>query len=534
MPKRCLLASCTLGIALAAAHPLLSEHLRLVAVQNEPANRIRVILECSDSVGRRCSQVDPKATRLVIDGEVQTFPPLSNETLTQSRIPVSLLVAVDTSGSMKGRPLEVVRSALARFVARARTGDLVAVMTFDDEVEVKAPFGSDAKDWSALLQTVAPRGSRTRLFDAIVQAAKYVDGAPAANLRRVLVISDGRDEGSQNTVESAARAAAEASIPLDSIGVTNSDPAYLSSLVELSKQTAGFYRVSSDSVELKRTLDAAIDNILADEVMTFDAPSKYKDGARHLISVKYNAGVIGVERPTLIAMDKAATEGSEPRSKRMIWIGVVASLAVAFLIGAFLLWRARRPDPASEPGGHWAGNQQLDEVVVPKPPPAPYQRVLPDDGFFDEPVKHEISPARLVAEQEEGSFEPVKQGSKRTIVPFEFPVPSEGHPSAYVSWQEGSGPRFEHPIIATTTSFGADSGCEILLSNGWMAMPRHACIEFRDGLLFLRSQHGQALVELDGEEYVNERRLLQPGSIFVIANRTFRLTRERVTRNESN
>ncbi len=147
------------------------------------------------------------------------------------RVTTTQIVAIDTSGSTRGEALEAAKAAAQQFVAEATSrGTAVGLITFGDTaVEHHAP-GSDP---APLLATIAAleAGGDTALRDAVVLAARLTVEVPGEH--RLVLFTDGRDEGSAASPEAAAAAAAAADLRIDAIGLTTSasDPVALRTLV---------------------------------------------------------------------------------------------------------------------------------------------------------------------------------------------------------------------------------------------------------------------------------------------------------------
>ena len=130
------------------------------------------------------------------------------------RPPLNLALVIDRSGSMAGSKLSYARKA-ARFLAGELTAaDRLAIVTFDDEVNVLVPSQPvrDPLTFISAINTIQAGGC-TALFDGwlagATQVAQQLD--PTA-LNRVLLLSDG--QANEGLTDAAAIAATDAATDL--------------------------------------------------------------------------------------------------------------------------------------------------------------------------------------------------------------------------------------------------------------------------------------------------------------------------------
>ena len=153
----------------------------------------------------------------------------------------AIVLALDRSQSMRGRPLINARAAARAVVGAAGPDDQVGIVAFGHTAFGLGRLSASAADAQSSLDGLSvDRQSGTALYDAIVLAARHL-GAGDSPGRAIVVVTDGSDVSSNNTLQQAVVAAhaARASIYTIGIGGPNFTPA---ALMSLSRETGGSYR----------------------------------------------------------------------------------------------------------------------------------------------------------------------------------------------------------------------------------------------------------------------------------------------------
>lgn len=108
-------------------------------------------------------------------------------------VPLSVMVALDTSDSLQGRPLEDLRGAALAAAGLLRPEDRVALLTFTHRLWLRVPWTSDRTRLGAVLRDV-DAGGATGLHDVAYAALTMKDDSPGRAM--VLLFSDGHDTAS--------------------------------------------------------------------------------------------------------------------------------------------------------------------------------------------------------------------------------------------------------------------------------------------------------------------------------------------------
>ena len=154
---------------------------------DEQAGRMAVSVQVIDSAGRPIGGLSTVNFKVALEGAPLSVSDVVSASAT--RVPASILLLVDVSGSMQGEPMQRARSAMQEFVKKLDPADQVAIMTFSSGVTLLQDFTANRSQLSQAINKLTPTGD-TALYDAVIQAAEKIGSAPAGR-RLVVLLSDG-------------------------------------------------------------------------------------------------------------------------------------------------------------------------------------------------------------------------------------------------------------------------------------------------------------------------------------------------------
>ncbi len=157
---------------------------------------------------------------------------------TTADLPLSLALAVDTSGSMTDN-FERVRQAARAFASDLmQDGDEVVVLTFAWEAKVRLPWTEKAEALDAKLDRIVPEGG-TSLHDAVVRSLEQFRGRRGR--QALVLLTDGEDTTSRTGWKLAKRFAHTMRVPIYPIGLGLSkfDYSARKTLNRLAEETGG-------------------------------------------------------------------------------------------------------------------------------------------------------------------------------------------------------------------------------------------------------------------------------------------------------
>ena len=219
MPKKAIF-SCLAALLVAA--PLVSvalaADLGLTTQQIDVSQfpKVRIYVTVADSQGMPITGLDAQAFTLAEDGKpIKDF---RVEPVVDSQESIAVALNIDVSGSMKDNgKLDAAKQAAAAFIDTMGAKDSVAVVSFADTVKVVQGFTGDKAALTAGVQKLETDGD-TSLYDAVIQSSQLMGALPQGR-KVVIVLTDGADTKSKQSLDDAMAAAKDAHVLLLAVGL---------------------------------------------------------------------------------------------------------------------------------------------------------------------------------------------------------------------------------------------------------------------------------------------------------------------------
>jgi VWFA-related protein len=220
------ISSCVIAVLLAAGTLLSAQQQQQQAppAQQPPADgqafRFRTGVELinvnatvTDQSGRFVGGLNKDDFRVYDDEQLQAVTHFNAE-----RVPVSLGIVLDTSGSMDGEKMIAARQALDRFLSQMLdVQDEVFLYRFDNTPELVEGWTRDKRRISDSLGRIQPRGG-TALYDTVAEAVHMAQQGKNRK-KAVLIISDGNDTSSRTDVYAVKQLIRETEVLVYAIGI---------------------------------------------------------------------------------------------------------------------------------------------------------------------------------------------------------------------------------------------------------------------------------------------------------------------------
>jgi Ca-activated chloride channel homolog len=183
---------------------------------------VNVTATVTDASGRFVSGLTKNDFRVYDEGALQTISHFSAE-----RVPVSLGIVLDTSGSMDGEKMYAARQALDRFLFQLLDPqDEVFLYRFDNTPELVEGWTTDKRRISDSLGRIQPRGG-TALYDTVAAAVQMAQQGHNRK-KAVVIISDGNDTSSQTDIVFVKQLIRQTEVLVYAVGIDSAENTYAS------------------------------------------------------------------------------------------------------------------------------------------------------------------------------------------------------------------------------------------------------------------------------------------------------------------
>ncbi len=279
----------------------------ILDLREDEAGNLRVIFAADDAGD---AGLDPESLRATLDGkELAASAELVGDSGDAGRR-VAVL-AMDVSGTMRGRGLAGAKAAASVFLDEAPPDVLVGLVTFNDRVNVRARPTADRGRLRALISGLQAGGG-TALNDAIVRA---VGVAGSEGVRSVVVLSDGEDDNaSRNSGRTAIARVAGAKVKVDAISLKTT-ATKVATLRGLARAGGGEVVTAPSPAALAGLFAEAARELQNQLVVTVSIPDKLAGRSGNL-TITGEAGGVTVSDTAFTRTTPRALKAAPPSTKK--------------------------------------------------------------------------------------------------------------------------------------------------------------------------------------------------------------------------
>jgi len=251
-----------------------------------------------DKAGRFVGDLKKEDIQIFEDGIPQEITYLSNSS-GEERIPLSIALTLDTSGSMQPS-VQFLKSAATYFTGKLEESDSALVVQFNESVKSSSEFTEDTDRLDAFINGLQVWGG-TALYDAVMYSLDRLRDRPGR--KALLLLSDGDDNSSVAGKGQVTALAKSLEVAIYSVGIQGFDTprGFLKNLAE---DTGGAYYFPNKTSELIKVFEAIAKDLKNTYLVAY-SPKRAADNTYRKIEVKVNRPEVTVRvRPGYMAAKK--------------------------------------------------------------------------------------------------------------------------------------------------------------------------------------------------------------------------------------
>lgn len=367
----------------------------------------------------------------------------------QSGRSLAIVLCVDVSGSIGKPALIEIQKALNYFIVRSRPEDLIALVSFADEPRIESGFQQSRDHLKAGIRNLKIRGRLSRIYETLNQTLKLFNAPNLPLRRRVIILSDGKDEESRDDRDATVISYTKKGIAIDA--VARGKIAQIGDVLRLLVNGTGgqFEHALPANLSVKDALTKIYAFLLQERsmVVSFEyerEPSGLTTEDAHIELVRSGEGSSRLSIPTPIPRPRIRADN---RFKTIVVV-LVGLAAIGFVAG-LIIKHIKSKGGTEVPGG--------PTEPTGKAPPLPVNSA--------------------------GSAQPAYDATR--IGGYSLPAPAKGRPAAILTGVSGSLETRRFPIDKELFHIGASGGNDLCITDDEYVSGEHAYLKYQQGRLFV-------------------------------------------------
>ena len=308
-----LLAALLLGSLLAGGVAAAQQEPLKVAFRRSEASpgKLKVTVAMSGTAWGSGQRLDQGAFAATINGkpvDITGASPLQEQQGSPGK--VAVMLAVDTSGSMRvNQNILRAQAAADTFAQKMKQGTRLGLIAFSTRPQVVQRLTTDRELVRTAISSLNANGD-TALYDAVVLASGLLDNEQGQH--NLVLLSDGRDEGSRATREQAIDAARKAGVTVYTVGLNVPGRAQdQQALKRLAERTGGAAVEVNNADDLVNQFSLIAQTLASQYVVDMRLPSGLGNQVNFRLEVTAN-GAVGVYQKADFALAGQASPTTLP------------------------------------------------------------------------------------------------------------------------------------------------------------------------------------------------------------------------------
>ncbi len=493
------------------------------------------------------TKAEPSQLRLIEDNKT-TATATSISSFSDSDWKLTIVFCIDKSGSIDDRELEKTKNALKSLLRKPlfKKQDRLALVSFENEPRMIQWFTQPKEIYQKINELENMKGLHTVLYDTLYDSLGHVNSdskdASSPVLKRILVITDGENDGGsrQNTTEVRAQAL-ETGVAIDVV-LLHAKQENADTMQSLANDTGGQF-VNTDASGIETALNKIFDEILASYVVSFErsidttSPKTVRVGVQfqgsdkklitNSVQTAISQSAIAQPKPPLQEETKEENIEEPIKTNKVVgtsntsfwWFLVFLLLAVA---AAYAIWRSKQKTPGglTDRKSKVEGDKKISTPAPPSSIPHQTQRKKTLVGTS-------VSPQQTKTWQAPVESSPSSQQTQRrkTMVGSASSIGSDpDSPIAILTCLRGPLEGQHYSMVKPLFNIGANPDNDLCITQDEYISGDHACLRYENGNLFLTDKGSSNGTFVNDVPVTDTGFILTPGEIFRIGISEFKVT----------
>ncbi len=250
---------------------------------------------------------------------------------------VAYIVLIDISKSIGISQFSQIRQAIDNWIDGLKSSDRMAIFTFGERYSQLVSFTDDKVRLTGVLQNLKPTDRQTKLYLALNNAVNLSRGTAAGlpTRRAIVILSDGKDEGSGITAEDVRDLIQQSHVPIYAIGYSrlplSEREKYLQVLNRFATLSGGIYTEAASLPTAYQEMQSTIRRLF---VVRLDCSGCRTDNQLHPLELTLTSGSVARTASLNVGLippppkPKPPITEPEPWWKKLLQLKVLLSLAL--------------------------------------------------------------------------------------------------------------------------------------------------------------------------------------------------------------
>jgi VWFA-related protein len=306
--------------------------LNILDIHSSTGGNVEMVVSVLDENGIPVKSLSKDNFRLNIEGkEVREF---SLQPYSSAQSPLSVILGIDVSGSMDGVPIREARRGASIFLDQLDKEDFTSLMVFGNGVRFLTDFTRKKYEVREKIESLKANEKLTLLYQASQEGLDKSSKAPTSRVAIVL-LTDGRDEGSPMGEEDVIAKIKRTHIPIYTLGF--GPKAHVEYLKKIATLSGGYFLSTPKAEELSNLYNMVLDQLKNQYLIQFNY-SKPAGEYASILTLNYRDKEITARRGFLHVIKEATPWWKKFCESQLVWIIIALALIT---VGVAIVYRFR-------------------------------------------------------------------------------------------------------------------------------------------------------------------------------------------------